>query len=297
MKYLSLLLLVMVLSVSGYAQKFKLAEIADHYKVLQQNSASPTSERGWMDTIQYPPTEYGSSIVYLLVRPHYLSGSQVKSLSEGVKFPANSSDQVRRELDYMLELQSKRTPEQVKRVEFLGNVGYWPSINMISSHPGYEQNLKDLFFEARELMGEHVNATNFPKVSKLLQGVMQDMRVMEFTIKYKLLRPRPYHLESRLQPLTKINSPSFASGHTLWAFIQAFTWSEVVPERQKNFIALAEEIRRSREIMGIHFPSDNEASRQVAYRMIQYYFKNEMFLKDYNDAVAEWKAVSPKYIK
>ena len=250
-----------------------------------------------MDTIKYPPAEYGSSIVYLLVKPYYLSDNQVKSLSESVKFPANSSDQVRKELDYMLDLQAKRTPEQVTRVNFLGNIGYWPSVNMVPSHQSYEQNLKDLFFEGRELMGENINANNFPKVSKLLQGVMQDMRVMEFTIKYKLFRPRPYHLELKLQPLTKINSPSFASGHTLWAFIQAFTWSEVAPEKRKDFIALAEEIRRSREIMGIHYPSDNEASRQVAYKMMQYYFKNETFIKDYNEAVAEWKAVSPKYMK
>ncbi len=83
---------------------------------------------------------------------------------------------------------------------------------------------------------------------------MQDMRIMEFTIKYKLLGPRPYHLEAKLTPLKKINSPSFASGHTLWAFVQAFTWSEVVPEKRKDFIALAEEIRRSREIIGYSLP-------------------------------------------
>lgn len=297
MKKLRLFILLSFISLTAFAQKHKLAEVSDHYKTLQQISNAPNSSRAWMDTIKYPPAEYGSSIVYLLVKPYYLSDSQVKSLSESVKFPANSSDQVRKELDYMLDLQAKRTPEQVTRVEFLGNIGYWPSINMVPSHQQYQQNLTDLFFEGRELMGENVNAKNFPKVAKLLQGVMQDMRVMEFTIKYKLFRPRPYHLESKLQPLMKINSPSFASGHTLWAFIQAFTWSEVVPEKQKEFIALAEEIRRSREIMGIHYPSDNEASRQVSYKMMQYYFKNEAFLKDYNEAVAEWKAVSPKFIK
>jgi acid phosphatase (class A) len=297
MKKLKLFLLLTLISFASLAQKFKLTEVSDHYQTLQQTSNAPNASRAWMDTINYPPAEYGSSIVYLLVKPYYLSGNQVKSLSEGVKFPANSSDQVRKELDHMLELQTMRTPEQVTRVEFLGNIGYWPSINMVPSHPSYEQNLKDLFFEGRELMDENVNAKNFPKVSKLLQGVMQDMRVMEFTIKYTLFRPRPYHLESRLQPLMKINSPSFASGHTLWAFIQAFTWSEVVPEKQKDFMAIAEEIRRSREIMGIHYPSDNEASRQVAYKMMQYYFKNEAFLKDYNEAVAEWKAISSKYVK
>ena len=297
MKKLRLFILLSLISFTALPQNHKLDEASDHYKTLQQLSNAPNSSRAWMDTIKYPPAEYGSSIVYLLVKPYYLSDSQVKSLSESVKFPANSSEQVRNELDYMLDLQAKRTPEQVTRVEFLGNIGYWPSINMVPSHQSYNQNLVDLFFEGRELMGENVNAKNFPKVSKLLQGVMQDMRVMEFTIKYKLFRPRPYHLESKLQPLTKINSPSFASGPTLGAFIQAFTWSEVVPEKQEDFIALAEEIRRSREIMGIHYPSDNEASRQVAHKMMQYYFKNEAFQKDYNEAVAEWKAVSPKYVK
>jgi acid phosphatase (class A) len=297
MKKTRLFFLLSLISITSVAQKHKLAEVSDHYKALQQFSIAPHSSRAWMDTIRYPPAEYGSSIVYLLVKPYYLSDSQVKSLSESIKFPANSSDQVRQELDYMLELQAKRTPEQVTRVEFLGNIGYWPSVNMIPSHQSYDQNLKDLFFEGREIMGENINAGNFPKVSKLLQGVMQDLRVMEFTIKYKLFRPRPYHLESKLQPLTKINSPSFASGHTLWAFIQAFIWSEVAPEKQNDFIALAEEIRRSREIMGIHYPSDNEASRQLAYKMMQYYFKNEAFLKDYDEAVAEWKMLSPEYLK
>ena len=297
MKNLKLSILLLLISFTGFAQKHKLADVEDHYKTIQQLSSLPNQDRAWMDTIKYPPAEYGSSFVYVLVKPCYLSDSQVKSLSESVKFPANSSDQVRKELDYMLDLQAKVTPEQITRVTFLNDIGYWPSINQVSTHPSYEENLKNLFFEGQELIGENINSKNFPKISKLLQGVMQDMRVMEFTIKYKFYRPRPYHLEPKLQPLMKINSPSFASGHTLWAFIQAFTWSEIVPKKQKQFIGLAEEIRRSREIMGIHYPSDNEASRQVAYKMMQYYFKNDAFVKDYNEAVAEWKSNSTKFIK
>lgn len=297
MKKITVLTFLVALALSGHSQKIKLAAVSDHYKSLQQISGQPNASRAWMDTLNFPPAEYGSSIIYLIVKPYYLTDSEVKTISESVKFPANSSDQVRKELDYLLDLQDKRTPEQVTRVEFLGNIGYWPSVNMVPSHQSYEQNLKDLFFEGRELMGEEINAKNFPKISKLLQGVMQDMRIMEFTIKYKQLRARPYHLESSLKPLARIGSPSFASGHTLWAFIQAFTWSEIIPEKQNDFIALAEEIRRSREILGIHYPSDNEASRQVAYKMIQSYFRKEAFLKDYKEAVAEWKAVSPKYVK
>jgi acid phosphatase (class A) len=299
MKKLSLAVLLLILAFPAFSQKNeirKLAPVSNHYKELQAHSSAPNPQRAWMDTVNYPVTEYGSSIVFLLVKPYYLSEAQVKSLSESEKFPSNSSDQVRKELDYLLELQAKRTPEQTKRVQFLGDIGFWPQINLISNHKSYEQNLKDLFFEGREVLGENINSKNFPKLSKLLAGVMQDMRVMEFQIKYKSFRPRPYHLEPKLAPLTRINSPSFVSGHTLWAFVQAFTWSEVVPERENDFIALAEELRRSREIMGIHYPSDNEAARQVAFKMMQNYFQNETFKKDLKDAIAEWKSVSAKYV-
>jgi acid phosphatase (class A) len=289
MKNLLLTCLTILLVSSVYAQKWSLQPVGDHYKDLQQSSDKPSATRAWMDTIRYPPAEYSNAIVYTLVKPYYLSDSQVKALTESVMFPANSSDQTRKELDYMLDLESKRTPGQIKRVEYLANIGYWPTADILPTHLQHKQNLKDLFFEGREIMGEKVNAESLPKVAILLKGVMRDMRIMEFTIKYELLRVRPYHLEPKLHPLVRINSPSFASGHTLWAFAQAFTWSLVVPEKEKEFLALAEEIRRSREIMGIHFPSDNEAARQVAARMIQYYLDNPQFRKDLGAAQDEWK--------
>src|SRR4051812_38719149 len=126
------------------AQQFKLEAVSDHYKTLQQFSAGSNQQRAWMDTIHFPPKEYSSSITFLLVKPYYLSDAQVNALRKSVQFPANSSDQTRKELDYLLDLQSKRTPEQIKRVTFLGDIGYWPQINLIPTHPSYQQNLADL---------------------------------------------------------------------------------------------------------------------------------------------------------
>jgi acid phosphatase (class A) len=317
MKNLLLIALAIVTVTSACAQKWSLPPMSDHYKDLQQFSGKPSQTRTWMDTIKYPPAEYSNAIVYTMVKPYYLSDDQVKELSRSVVFPANSSDQTRKELDYMLELESKRTSEQVKRVEYLANVGYWPTADILQDHLQYKQNLKDLFFEGREIMGDQISAENLPKAAILLKGVMRDVRIMEFTIKYmeggrgmcrggyakgtedtkrecNLLRVRPYHLEPKLHPLARINSPSFASGHTLWAFAQAFTWSLVVPEKENEFIALAEEIRRSREIMGIHFPSDNEAARQVAGGMIRNYLDNPQFRKDLGAARDEWKKDAPR---
>lgn len=297
MKNIFALFYLILVTSSANAQKWTALPVSDHYKTLQQFSGKPSPARAWMDTIKYPPAEYSNSIVYTMVKPYYLSDSEVKALSESIMFPANSSDQTRKELDYMLDLESKRTPEQIKRVEYLANIGYWPTADILTNHLQYKQNLKDLFFEGREIMGDQISAENFPKVATVLKGVMRDMRIMEFTIKYKLLRVRPYHLEPNLHALAKINSPSFASGHTLWAFTQAFTWSLIAPEKEKEFLALAEEIRRSREIMGIHFPSDNEAARQVSARMIQYYLNNKQFQADLEAARQEWRHVSPALIK
>ena len=116
MKKLIILIAIVSTWLPGYSQKFELAEVSDHYMTLQQKSSEPNPARSFMDTIKYPATEYGSSIVYLLVKPCYLSDTQVKTLTESVSFPINSSDQVKRSLTIMLDLQEKRTPEQVQRV-------------------------------------------------------------------------------------------------------------------------------------------------------------------------------------
>ncbi|WP_461077709.1 phosphatase PAP2 family protein [Spirosoma flavus] len=263
--------------------------LVDHYQQFSALNAKKNPARAWLDTIHYPAKEYGSSLTYVLVKPYYLIASQVEVLKTAVRPPANSSDQTRKELDYLLALQRSRTPAQIKRVEFLGDIGYWPQVDLLTSHPSYSQNLKDLFFEGREILGVTCTAEKYPKTAILLKGMMRDMRIMEFTIKYQYIRPRPYHLEAELKPLTRIGSPSFASGHTLWAFIQAYTWSELLPHRRADFLKLAEEIRRSREIMGIHYPSDNEAARQITHRMLTYYFKNPSFQRDFEAARAEWK--------
>ncbi|MEM6697317.1 MAG: phosphatase PAP2 family protein [Bacteroidota bacterium] len=117
---------------------------------------------------------------------------------------------------------------------------------------------------------------------------MNDMRMMEFAVKYHLLRARPYQLEPKLAPLTKISSPSFASGHTLWAYIQAYTLGELLPNKREAFVELAYEIGESREILGVHYPSDEEAARQLAHRMLMLMWHTEKFQRDFTAAQVEW---------
>lgn len=171
----------------------------------------------------------------------------------------------------------------------LAKIGYWPVADILPSHPFYKENLAHLFFECQEIVGDHCTATNYPHTAKLLKGIMTDMRKMEFSVKYHLLRARPYKLDKRLKPLQVMGSPSFASGHTLWAYIQAYTFSELMPDKRANFLAIAYELGLSREIMAVHYPSDEETARQLAHRMLALMWQTEKFQNDFQKAQAEWK--------
>ena len=260
-----------------------------HYEKVGLLNDQPLISHAALDDIIFPPEKYNNlTIVLANAEPSYMTRSQINFIVNSLDFPANSSEQTRAELDYLLELQHERTPEEIERVMDLAQIGYWPFANL-NEHPRYGQNLKDLFYECRIVKGEKCSHQNYPNTSKLLQRVMNDMRIMEFAIKYKLLRARPYQLEKQLKPLKEIASPSFASGHTLWAYIQAFALSELLPKDRDAFLELAYEIGHSREIMGVHYPSDEEAARQVSHRMLSLMWNTDKFQRDFQAAKNEWQ--------
>ena len=276
----------------GHSQALHPLEPAkSHYIDLQRLASGPNSKRIALDSLSFTPNQYNSlALTYILMNPEYLNQEQIAVLKESVDFPKNSSDQTRAELDFLLQWQEKRTPEQVHRTSMvLAPIGYWPHINVKKDHPGYHKNKEDVLFEGREVLGEQCTVENYPATLKLMQGVTKDMRIMEFTVKYHLVRARPYVLEPKLQPLQIMGSPSFASGHTLWAYIQAFTWSELLPDKRQDFLDLAYEIGESREVMGIHYPSDEEAARVLAHGMLMAMWDNPDFQMDLNAAKAEWQ--------
>lgn len=248
-----------------------------------------------MDTIDYPWPEYHKgALTFSLMRTCYLSPEDEKKLPALIRYPANSSAQTRAELDYMLDLQRKRTKQESGRVTFIGQIGSWPD-QINPADPDYDRNREQLFYIARPVIGEWFNHENFPATTQLLLNCIQDIRVTEFRLKRYFKRPRPYHLEPELEPLTRIHSPSFPSGHTLWAFTYAFLFSEIIPEKRARFIEMAEEVRWSRELMGIHYPSDNEAARIISWHLLKYWYHSPEFVADMEKAKAEWEYKKGKF--
>lgn len=286
-----LLLIIFFLSVlcfKGFNQSFHVLEpVSNHYKTLAEKSPMPNQARAYMDTISYPWLEYSKGALgNSLMRTFYLGQEDEAKLPGLITFPANSSDQTRAELDYLLSLQSKRTKQEIDRANNIANIGSWPNI-INPTDPDYKENRKQLFYIANSV-GEWFNDENFPAITQLLLNCIQDIRVTEFRLKRFFKRARPYHLEPRLTPLARINSPSFASGHTLWAFTEACIFSEIIPEKRDEFLKMAEEVRWSREVMGIHYPSDNEASRVIGWYLLKYWYGNPQFVVDMEKAKIEW---------
>ncbi len=264
-----------------------LEPIKKHYLELSKLDGTPNPSTPELNAMRYPTNARSSGKQFIGISPTYLSLSQVTLLKESMQFPSNSSAQTRAELDYLLKLEAERTDTQKKRAWVIARIGYWPPLEKTNDYSG--ANIEDLFWEYEQVTDREINPDAYPATTKLLAGVTRDMRIMEFTVKYHLMRPRPYHLEPRLNSMTRISNPSFASGHTLWAYIQAFTWSELIPSMRKQFLDIAYEVGESREIMGIHYPSDEEAAGVLAHKMLTAMWTNPSFLADLRAAKEEWK--------
>jgi acid phosphatase (class A) len=80
-------------------------------------------------------------------------------------------------------------------------------------------------------------------------------------------RPRPYQIDSTLHPVCPLNPEptSYPSGHSLSGYLLAFTLVQLVPEKRQQIFDRAEEYVHNRLICGVHYASDTEASRRVAY--------------------------------
>jgi acid phosphatase (class A) len=281
----------------GSAQSIHALEpIERHYKSQAALESMPADKTA-PDTITFPWSEYSKgALSNALWRTVYLLPEDEARLSGLVHYPANSSNQTRAELDYLLDLQNKRQPAEIERAEYIANIGSWPNIiNPLDAD--YKENRAQLFYIPSTIIGSWFNDENFPAITNLLMNCIQDTRVTEFRLKRYFKRPRPYHLEPALKPLTRINSPSFPSGHSLWSFTQAFLFSEIIPEKRREFIQRADEVRWSRELMGIHYPSDNEASRILSWYLVKYWYNNPQFVADLEKARMEWAAKKRRWQK
>ena len=263
--------------------KFLAPDPLDHYRKLELLSGEPQSHRRGLDRQQFSLSAMHSGYLKILdVQPAYLDVPPTAfHLAE---FPANSSTQTRAELDHLLELQARRTPEEVAHSMQLAAVYY-----RLSVKPGdddWRRMRENLFHMGRQL-GPWFSPDSLPVTADFMARVWSDASYYLWAAKFRFNRVRPYTLEPRLQNLETPNFPAYPSGHSSNSYVAAFVYELLLPEQRDLFVRNARDMAYSREIIGVHFASDSEAGRVFARQFVDRLRQEPAFQKDLEAARQE----------
>lgn len=187
---------------------------------------------------------------------HFIGEDDTAFVARFAAPPARDSATTRAELDELLVIQSKRTPEQVEAAR------------------SDRRTRVERFYGALGLDPE--NPPDLNLVEDLAEDVEDDVRLAVRSAKEHFRRLRPYEIEPKLDPcIDNVQGDlSYPSGHAAFAWAMAGVLSDLVPERRAALEARAEEFARQRLVCGVHFPSDLAAGKQAAENVLDTTRKN-----------------------
>lgn len=260
-----------------------------HYVRLAALDGAPAPARARLDALTFPLSKWGDLYNWRLLKPHYVT-APIDAFTT-LEVPANSSTRTRAELDYLLGLQAKRTEAQHAWALEMARVYHHPMLAN-PADPRYGPNRDNLFFVGRDL-GAAFRQDNLPKTTELLARVYRDAMVYMVDLKLRYARPRPHHLDPRIQADDQtIPHGSFPSGHSFASHINAGVLAKLDPQKRSEFFARAHELAWSRELLGVHYPSDSEAGRVLAEDFVRFLFESPEFVRDFSAVQEEWRSAS-----
>ena len=255
-----------------------------HYKQLTPFSPKAKSGGETIDKQKFV-TDNATVERRLSLKPVYLQNVTVDDFNIPDP-PANSSDQTRAEIDYLLDLQKYRTQEDVRSSLYMADVYY--NLRVKPSDSTYTRYRRNLFQIGRSI-GSWFNPETLPITADLMATVWRDASYFIWALKFKYARIRPVVVDQSVKNLQETDWAAYPSGHAANSYINAFLYQELAPEFTDFFIKDAYDMAHSREILGVHYPSDSEASRIFARQFVNKLFQNEKFLKDFEMAKQEWR--------
>jgi len=265
-------------------QKKELTPARGHYKELAAFNVTPKSANEESDKLKFP---FDAAVAErrLSLKPYYLTNAKAEDFNIPNP-PANSSEQTRAELNYLLGLQTQRTKLDTDASLIMANIYY--NLRAKPEDSTYSQYRQNLFHIGRSV-GTWFNPENLPVTADFMAHVWQDASYFIWTFKYKFLRVRPYVLDTLINNLEETNWAAYPSGHAANSYVNAFVYQELAPQFTDIFIKDAYDMAHSREILGVHYPSDSESSRILARQLVNKLFENERFKKDFAAVQKEWK--------
>ncbi len=284
----SIVFLFLMVSMTAFSQDSHKKQLPNgpisYYKLLQAFSPAPVDEAHELDTLRFVfPQPTVDRILSL--KPWYLQGTSEYTFKLPPP-PANSSAQTRAELNFLLNLQSQRSALDVESSKVMAGI-YYP-VNTTPEDTNYRVYRRNLFHIGRSI-GTWFTPENLPVTADFLVNVGKDAHYFIWQLKYKYARVRPYVLEPEIENLEETDWAAYPSGHGSNAYIHAFILQELDPASSDIFLRDAFEMTRSREILGVHYPSDGESARLFARQFVDELLKNEAFQSDFARVKLEWK--------
>jgi len=183
--------------------------------------------------------------------------------------PARDTRATRAELDELLALQTARTAADVAAARADRKTEIQRFYGALGFPDGVDPDL--------------------PLLRTLAARVEDDTRPYVRAAKEKFRRLRPYEIEPRLEPcIDNVRGDlSYPSGHANYGYVMAYLLREMVPEREHQLMARADEFARQRMVCGVHFRSDLEAGRKGALWLIAAFNGDPAYRKDWNVAAEE----------
>lgn len=171
-----------------------------------------------------------------------------KGLVEKIKneAPQNDSKVTQGDLEILIEKTKKATAEEITFARYIDDVS----------------NLAQTFVDLLKENGHDEDMGGFFRIDSQAESLL-------FFLKDTINRPRPYQLAKSLNyplyPLIRTDAmtASYPSGHALTAFVMSEYYSRKFPKISAQLKEHGKKIAYSRELTGIHYPSDTAISQQI----------------------------------
>lgn len=197
------------------------------------------------------------------VRTAYYVDASVLNVSDLIpEPPAPDSAASKADLEAVRHVEQTRTPEQVAQAK--------------------ADDAEEDMFVFKTVLGPQFTAEALPRTAELGVHVKNEQGVIGNQLKMHFERPRPYQVDSTLHPVCEVKPThdSYPSGHSLTGYLEALTLAEIVPEKRVELLARADDYAHNRVVCGVHYPTDTEASRRIAYVIFGYMLATPRFQRD-----------------
>lgn len=176
-----------------------------------------------------------------------------EKFSDRLQFPLNNSSTTKQELN---EIASK-----IKTISEQANTEH------LARYKRYDRSLLQSIMSVFQAKGLDVE--------EVVMGVNEDISPTIMKLKQKYQRPRPNQLAEyyklKLFPFKTFSghSPSYPSGHTMQAFCILNIIANKHPESYGFCKKFIDDVADSRVYLGVHFPSDNDASYLIGREILK----------------------------